>query len=206
MSSDNYYNRYIKKLKELHQDYPDLANEEAKFGLERLGVKIEEEKGDINTKLFGTVEIKKLCFIGMFVFIGLLGLTTLNQVNEDMPYIFLYYFGMIFFVAGFFVGNNIKGVGIIFLFSHGGTGFGLMLASLLGNTLKSPVFEDIIPLNIKIYLIVGICFIVLAFLVSIINNLSDKIRYKTKYPFVPLSIFTIVFVMAALFPYIIKYL
>ena len=205
--NDKYYSKYIKKLKELHEDYPSLAEEEACIGLERLGMRVEKKRGYIHTHLFGDVEIKKLILIIIFIIIGLLGLFTIEKGAMENGSIMLYYFGLIFFIAGFLVGTSKdgKGAGIIFLFSHGMTGYAMMIGSLIGPTLSTPAISDTGE-YLSLYLALGVLVIIIGIISSIIYNLSDKLKAKQRYPIIPLSIFALALVMGVIFPYIIKFL
>ena len=81
-NDSKYYNKYINKLKELHRDYPQLAEDEALIGLQRLGAHIDKKKNVVHTKLFGDVETRKLIYVSLFIYMGLLGLTTIfNNLN-----------------------------------------------------------------------------------------------------------------------------
>jgi hypothetical protein len=199
MDKETIYKKYMKKMSELHHDYPDLAYLEAKAGLNRLGVKIEDEKDTINLGIFGEVKKFTLIRITIIAIIALIGLINIPTLGEES---IMYYGGIIFFLAGFYVGIYVKGIGIIFLFSHGGTGIGLMIASQIGKYLDSPVLSDI-SFNVSLYFAIGIAIMIFATLFAIVFNLSDKLKQNKYLELVPLSLYGIVLLMAALFSHII---
>mgnify|MGYP007069921350 CR=1 FL=1 len=200
------YDRYMKKMKELHDDYPSLAEEEARIGLERLGTHIDKNNSVVHTKLFGDVEIRKLLYIGLFILIGLVGIATFFQPLDGDAAIPMYVFGMVFFVTGFCIGTMKDGkyFGIIFLFSHGMTGYGLMTSSVLGDILDSPLLSDGNTTFIFFYIALWVILVCLGIGSSIIYNLSDKLKAKNKYPILQLGFFAIAIMMAAALPFIIK--
>ena len=69
-------------------------------------------------KEIGGTKIAYIVIIAILVFSGLL------NFGESTA---MHVFGIIFFLAGFFVGKSVPGFGLIFLFSHGGSGIGVMI-------------------------------------------------------------------------------
>ena len=55
--------------------------------------------------------------------IFLISITNISYGSEQFM---MYFFGTVFFLAGLFIGLNVPVFGIIFLFSHGGSGFGII--------------------------------------------------------------------------------
>ena len=99
---------------------------------------------------------------------------------------FLYIFGFIFFISGVAVALNVKGFGLIFLASHGGLGF-LVILSSFKSTMSTPFdFSEIInhpsftdggvPANVMIYFIIAAIFLLLAVILTVLYNLFDKMK------------------------------
>ena len=107
---------------------------------------------------------------------------------------------MIFFLAGFYVGLNAGPFGIIFLFSHGMTGLGIMIAS-------SGVFNEIFPILLQdasrgmiMYFGVAAALVVFATLYIIVTSVrKSRSQYRE---FLPLGCYLIAIAMLKVFPYI----
>lgn len=87
----------------------------------------------------------------------------------------MYFFGTVFFLAGLFIGLNGPIFGIIFLFSHGGAGLGIMCFSKIKGILDSPLMTDG-PSNLQYLLATGAGLIVAGIISTIFYNVSKKIR------------------------------
>ena len=149
----------------------------------------------------------KAILIGSIIIILLVGLLPLK--TGDIECIPFYYFGFVFFIAGFFIGTSIPGFGIIFLFSHGLTGLGLMTVPLLLNITNNPYMTDN-PKNIYIYLGVICALFAVAVIKTIIDsiknlkNISNPSRYvKVKNQAIIILLFTVGIVMVQIMPFII---
>jgi len=118
--------------------------------------------------------------------------------------IYMYYFGFVFFMAGYFIGISEKGFGLIFLFSHSVTGMGLMIASML-NVFNNPLLTDLSTIE-YCYLIIALSLFIIATTYVIIYNLSWKIKEIKYSKYIPLVIYIIGFLMVGLFNIIIKYI
>lgn len=102
----------------------------------------------------------------------------------------LYFFGAIFFLVGLFIGLNAPVFGIIFLFSHGGTGLGIMCASKIKSVLDSPLMTDN-PTNLKYLLILGAGLITAGIISTIFYNVSNKIKDQKYSLIIILSMFAV---------------
>lgn len=149
----------------------------------------------------------KAILIGSIIIILLVGLLPLKL--GDIECIPFYYFGFIFFIAGFFIGTSIPGFGIIFLFSHGMVGLGLMTGPTLLNIINNPYMTDN-PKNIYIYLGVICVLFAVAVIKTIIDsiknlkNISNTSRYvKVKNQAIIILLFTVGIVMVQIMPFII---
>lgn len=161
MNNDLEY--YIDKIKTRYNKYPDDTLKKLSVFTSEFDNKSSFIKDNLNT-------IYKVAFV---IIVALLGSVTV-LTNEEFS--MLYYFGCIFFIAGLYVGLSVPKFGLIFLFSHGGTGIGLMLVPYIMNILKSPYLSDLPNNNIfKLLFCSLLCFII-AFIMTVIYNLSDKFK------------------------------
>jgi hypothetical protein len=149
----------------------------------------------------------KAILIGSIIIILLVGLLPLKTGDvESIPF---YYFGFIFFIAGFFIGTSIPGFGIIFLFSHGMTGLGLMTVPTLLNIINNPYMTDN-PKNIYIYLGVICVLFAVAVIKTIIDSLNKlkniSFSYKKtnkKNQAIIILLFTVGIVLVEVLPFIV---
>lgn len=169
---------YIQELKKLYARDKDGAINLAKASVERLSYLTKENKS-----LFSD-EKSKAIFINIILSIILL------LVGIIYPNGGLYYAGSVFFLAGFFIGLFLRGIGIVFLCSHGLTGLWLMIGMPISNLIKSPLMDDN-PKNLLIFLIAGVIFIIIAIISTIMHNLSKEIRKKKNSSIIPLLLFII---------------
>ena len=99
----------------------------------------------------------------------ILGFIVLGLFSSEL---FFYYFGLIFFLAGWFAGSaGPKVFGLIFLFSHGGTGLSFMVYSLCSNFFGNPRFTD--SPNFMQYVIIVVVTIFIATACVFVSNLTN---------------------------------
>lgn len=135
-----------------------------------------------------TKNSKKVLISGIFaVCIFLMSVFNIKYGSEQFM---LYFFGAAFFLAGLFVGLNVPVFGIIFLFSHGGTGLGIMCASKIKSVLDSPLMTDN-PTNLKYLLILGAGLIIAGIISTIFYNVSNKIKDQKYSLIIILSMFAV---------------
>ncbi len=126
----------------------------------------------------------------------LLGLT--NFISSSIP--LLFYFGLFFFLCGFFAGNDGE---TFILFSHGMTGWIIMIVSSLSKVFKSPLMYDN-AINLYIYLGVALIFFVVATALSVIRNKNNNFRNKSYSLLIPFVLYFIGLLMITIFPFIYK--
>ena len=165
--------------------------------LERVLLEIRKEKNE--TSIIDVLKLhKEQTITGVLIIILLLlGLFSISTNSESM---IMYYFGMVFFLAGFFIGTSQESkMVIIFLFSHGGTGIALMLGSLLYPIFDSPLLSDM-PTKLIIVLIIIFGLVLIAFILETIFNIAE--RFDTRKAYVPflLGIFTTAVFIATFIP------
>lgn len=191
---------YFRRIEKLYDKNPSYIVE----GLENLIQKAEEDNyrdKPLLDKLFKDQDKELVLSIFLMILMAPFGLFTLNNL-EALP---LYFFGLIFFLAGLNIGFSQKGFGLIFLFSHGGVGMGLMLGSLLSKAMTSGLFTDG-GRNLVIYLVINIIIIIIGFLATVIYNLSDYVKGKKYAKAYILIIFIIGLAMAGIFAYIMNFI
>ena len=191
---------YFRRIEKLYDKNPSYIVE----GLENLIQKAEEDNyrdKPLLDKLFKDQDKELVLSIFLMILMAPFGLFTLNNL-EALP---LYFFGLIFFLAGLNIGFSQKGFGLIFLFSHGGVGMGLMLGSLLSKAMTSGLFTDG-GRNLVIYLVINRIIIIIGFLATVIYNLSDYVKGKKYSKAYILIIFIIGLAMAGIFPYIMNFI
>ncbi len=135
-----------------------------------------------------------------------IAIALINLINVKTDFIFLlYYFALIFFVAGLAVAVIAPYIGLIFLLSHGGIGLWLMVKSVIGNIIVSPIMQDN-PANANTYLNVAYSFFIAATVFMIIYNVSSKFKDKEHSIDIPLVLYFIGMLMIVIFPRIVTYL
>lgn len=198
------FNMYIDELEKVYQSNPDLAIKEAHDSLLRLGLYNDNSS---NTKyrysnnslgsVFGDINIDILITVLLAIFGICLGF--INFMNPD--YSAMWFVGYIFFIAGHFIGMYVPVFGLIFLFSHSITGLSIMNASILEPILKNPIMQDN-PKNIFLYISIVIGIYIIATLLVILHNLSNKLKKRNHMMFIPLGIYTIGFILISILPHI----
>lgn len=136
--------------------------------------------------------------IGVFIFIALMAILNI-KTNE------MYIFGVIFFVGGLCIGLFIDVIGLIFLFSHGGTGLGFMIGPGLQKILTDPIISEN-PRNIYTYLCIALIILIITVLATFVHNISHTFRSnKMNKVYITLG-YAIVILMISLFPSVVPYL
>ena len=131
------------------------------------------------------------------IIISLIGLFNTNDYG-------LYICGGFFFIAGTVACRLAKGGGIIFLFSHGGVGMGIMMSCLLSSVFQSDIFSDS-PTNIYMYFVIIGLLLLAGTIFAIINNLNDKYNSNKFFSIIPISIYLLALFLAGLLPHILNF-
>lgn len=180
--NDN-FEEYNNRLKELHKKSPSKTTSELKSLVQRL--ENENNYNDDNNRLLGDIEAEKLVIVILCFAFAAVGI-----INFSLEMSLAYYFGLIFFLAGFFIGNTQKYFGLIFLFSHGGTGLGVMIGPLLSEIYDNPLMQDGFN-SLHLFLNIAYGIILLAIIISVLRNLSDNFKEKKYSLALPLAVFLI---------------
>lgn len=170
------FNEFIKSLKK-------ETNENADY-LDKIGI-------HTNKDIFYLVII--------YIAIAIYGLVMLIPNHLEM--IGVYIFGLVFFIAGIQIGlsKETKGFGLIFVFSHGGSGLGIMLYSLLFERFSLDALSDLSN-NAKLYLFFTIAILTIAVLSIVVYNLSDKLKRKYYNKDLVLLLFAAAIFLVGMFP------
>lgn len=182
----------IEKLRVIYNEKPTETINEINKAIINLK---NETNEDVPEKKYS----RRAVISGLFaVCIFLISITNINYGSEQFM---MYFFGTVFFLAGLFVGLNVPVFGIIFLFSHGGTGLGIMCFTKINKILQSPIMTDN-PTNLQNLLVLGVGLIVIGIISTIFYNVSKKIRDKKYSLLIILAMFAIGIAIIQLLPMI----
>ena len=182
----------IEKLRVIYNEKPTETINEINKAIINLK---NETNEDIPEKKYS----RRAVISGLFaVCIFLISITNINYGSEQFM---MYFFGTVFFLAGLFIGLNVPVFGIIFLFSHGGTGLGIMCFTKINKILQSPIMTDN-PTNLQNLLVLGVGLIVIGIISTIFYNVSKKIRDKKYSLLIILAMFAIGIAIIQLLPMI----
>ena len=194
--NDEEFEKDISLLRESYLIKPKNTQIELEIALHKLGVLPRKVSNPLSFKeIVSDIDFNLFIDVVLIILIGIVGLFHLSSFP-------IYIFGVVFFVAGLFIGMNQKGFGLLFLVTHGGVGFYIMMSSLLENVFKSPKLTDpsyMIYFYFGIMIILGIVAIGMVFL----RNLSDKMKSYHRTTHIILFLFLLICILAGLFPYII---
>ena len=175
------FDSQIEKLRVLYNEKPTETINEINKAIINLK---NETNEDVPEKKYS----RRAVISGLFaVCIFLISITNINYGSEQFM---MYFFGTVFFLAGLFIGLNVPVFGIIFLFSHGGTGLGIMCFTKINKILQSPIMTDN-PTNLQNLLVLGVGLIVIGIISTIFYNVSKKIRDKKYSLIIILAMFAI---------------
>lgn len=172
--NDNRYKECLNKIDKYYKSNPDITTNELEKTIYNIEYNVLTKNSSIGPKKILDVDIVWIYRVAFVIIVLAIGLVDILNNSFDGTY----YFGAIFYLAGLFIGLNIKGVGLIFLLSHGGTGIGIMLVPTIINILKNPLMSDLANNNIMSILVIAFIAIVLAILMTVFYNLSDQFKNK----------------------------
>lgn len=192
------FDKNVELLKDAYEVDPENVNFQLKDLVERLGYPTSSGYMKITEKNNNPLLDKDEAKIFLLVIIALSSLLLCLFNFTAAPLIL---FGLVFFWAGLLIGQNVKGFGIIFLFSHGGTGFGLVMGSLLSDFIGNPIVNE--NPQIFTYYYGAIAFVaVCAFVFTVLLNLSDELKKRKFSQILSIGLFYLAFIMAAILPII----
>ena len=196
--NDNRYKECLNKIDKYYKSNPDITTNELEKTIYNIEYNVLTKNSSISPKKILDVDIVWIYRVAFVIIVLAIGLVDILNNSFDGTY----YFGAIFYLAGLFIGLNIKGVGLIFLLSHGGTGIGIMLVPTIINIFKSPLMSDLANNNIMSILVIAFIAIVVAILMTVFYNLSDQFKNKNYSLPVILLLFMIGIVIIKIIPII----
>ena len=198
---DNQFEKYMKLLRESYEKKPKNTLIEMEIILKKLHMITNQNSESILqsfSKAFKEISFFPVFIIICFIVSSLIGLFQIQ--NYEM-----YLFGEVFFFAGLGVGLFVPAFGLLFLMSHGGTGFCLMIGSLLSDFITSPIWSDN-PVGLYFYFGIMIVILIGAVIISIVHNLSASVKKNRKIFYLIGILYLIILLMAGILPYIAPYI
>lgn len=196
--NDNKYKECLNKIDKYYKSNPDITTNELEKTIYNIEYNVLTKNSNIGPKKILDVDIIWIYRVAFVIIVLAIGLVDILNNSFDGTY----YFGAAFYLAGLFIGLNIKGVGLIFLLSHGGIGIGIMLVPTIINIFKSPLMSDLANNNIMSILVIAFIAIVVAILMTVFYNLSDQFKNKNYSLPVILLLFMIGIVIIKIIPII----
>lgn len=196
--NDNRYKECLNKIDKYYKSNPDITTNELEKTIYNIEYNVLTKNSSIGPKKILDVDMVWIYRVAFVIIVLAIGLVDILNNSFDGTY----YFGAAFYLAGLFIGLNIKGVGLIFLLSHGGIGIGIMLVPTIINIFKSPLMSDLANNNIMSILVIAFIAIVVAILMTVFYNLSDQFKNKNYSLPVILLLFMIGIVIIKIIPII----
>lgn len=196
--NDNRYKECLNKIDKYYKSNPDITTNELEKTIYNIEYNLLTKNSSVGPKKILDIDIVWIYRVAFVIIVLAIGLVDILNNSFDGTY----YFGAAFYLAGLFIGLNIKGVGLIFLLSHGGIGIGIMLVPTIINIFKSPLMSDLANNNIMSILVIAFIAIVVAILMTVFYNLSDQFKNKNYSLPVILLLFMIGIVIIKIIPII----
>lgn len=196
--NDNRYKECLNKIDKYYKSNPAITTNELEKTIYNIEYNVLTKNSNIGPKKNLDIDIVWIYIVAFVIIVLAIGLVDILNNSFDGTY----YFGAAFYLAGLFIGLNIKGVGLIFLLSHGGIGIGIMLVPTIINIFKSPLMSDLANNNIMSILVIAFIAIVVAILMTVFYNLSDQFKNKNYSLPVILLLFMIGIVIIKIIPII----
>jgi len=145
-----------------------------------------------NYEMTVSATLREKTIIAAAIIIALL----IGLLSDDYP---MFYFGLVFAFSGFFPPLWVNKIGLLFLFTHTGSGLAIVMYSFYDKIWDNPILSDgFTTSHVLLYtlLIISILMAVMSFITMFIYNLNKKARetnYFITLPFIfcSLSIFTV---------------
>ena len=189
--NDESFEGKLSEMRELYQENKDVATKHMNICIRGTKNEISDIK---NNKKLSKPE--KMWLWGVIIVIMLAGLLNFSQY-------YMYFFGALFFFSGHFVALKVRGFGLVFLFSHSITGMCLMVASQLnlydGEVFVPSALLSDISQNALIYVGGAALAFIVATVLVIVYNISNKVKEMDHSFLYPITIYAVGFIMACLF-------
>ena len=187
---DEKFEQYISKIRVNYQKNPT----ETINVLDSVLNTLNEDEKNSESKQFKILDLdSEKTQIVLYIFsLVILAFMSLFHIGGENPEgIEIYLFSMIFLIAGQTIGTFLPYFGIIFLFSHGGTGIGIMMSTFLGTIFNNPRMTDNPPKLLIIYIGISIFLIVIGFLITVLRNLSNYLKTKQFVVYLPILLYIV---------------
>ena len=165
------FEKNIERLRKCYEVNPNATFEELDLLVSRLeGTSYEKKDGILSG--VDPVWLSRVLFVLAVLLLGLVGIANFQGQS------FVYYFACLFFFAGVFIGLNVPGFGLIFLLSHGATGFALITIPVVIEVLKSHIMSETAGNSIYFLLYTALFTAIVAAISTVLYNLSSNFRDK----------------------------
>ena len=163
-----YYDKYVEELNKLYETDPQGAVNYLADSLSRV-------RYEKSLKVRLGFDDEKLNIV-ITIILALLTLPVALICNGDPSVVV---FGIIFYLAGIMIGLFVPYAGIIFLFSHGGTGFFFLIQDVTELLKSNPIMSDLSS-SMTNHIYLAILINGLAVVLTILQSFIPSIR-KIKY-------------------------
>ena len=191
-----------RKLEDLRSKNPEVVDKRFDQFIKELDYEVDND-GNNKTDFLSKLGINRnrdiLYMVIIYLAITIYGAYLL--VPDYMDNLGLLFFGMVFFIAGIQIGfgKETRGFGLIFVFSHGGTGLGCIIASLLTERFDFDKLSDLSS-NLKLYIIITIAILIIAILGMVVYNISDTLNKRKYNKVIILLLFAAVIFLVGMLP------
>ena len=191
-----------RKLEDLRSKNPEVVDKRFDQFIKQLDYEIDnkvKDKVDFLGRL-GINENRDILYM-VIIYLAIIIYGTYLLVPNYVDNLGLLFFGMVFFIAGIQIGfgKETRGFGLIFVFSHGGTGLGCIIASLLINRFDFNKISDL-SANLRLYILITIGILIIAIIAMVIYNLSDTLSIRKYNKVIILLLFAAVIFLVGMLP------
>ena len=191
-----------RKLEDLRSKNPEVVDKRFDQFIKQLDYEIDnkvKDKVDFLGRL-GINENRDILYM-VIIYLAIIIYGTYLLVPNYVDNLGLLFFGMVFFIAGIQIGfgKETRGFGLIFVFSHGGTGLGCVIASLLNERFDFNKISDL-SANLRLYILITIGILIIAILGMVVYNLSDTLSIRKYNKVIILLLFAAVIFLVGMLP------
>ncbi len=191
-----------RKLEDLRSKNPEVVDKRFDQFIKQLDYEIDnkvKDKVDFLGRL-GINENRDILYM-VIIYLAIIIYGTYLLVPNYVDNLGLLFFGMVFFIAGIQIGfgKETRGFGLIFVFSHGGTGLGCIITSLLINRFDFNKISDL-SANLRLYILITIGILIIAIIAMVIYNLSDILSWRKYNKVIILLLFAAVIFLVGMLP------
>lgn len=196
MKKSEKFNLLLDKLKYYNETSPEVTIKKVESVVDEL-----EAYENLNHFSLKNIDKRKL---GLGIMIFIIFISGLFNISEETTV--MYYAGLIFFLVGMGVGLFAPGFCLIFFFSHGISGLGLMLFPIIDMVENNPVLTDGSPSVIYMYIAIIVLLVIAAIVMTIIYNISKNLKKIPNAIFIPTGLFTLAIFLTTISTYVLPIL